>query len=79
MQSLCDQVYAWLCDVAVVFDLVFELVVLNKVVEFVAKAPARLVVVFVYFVVGEDVVYAAGLDALLVATLQALEPRLPLC
>ena len=36
LQSFRDQVYAWLRDVAVVFDLVFELVVLDEVIKFVA-------------------------------------------
>lgn len=66
-------------DVAVVFDLVFKLVVLDEVVKLVAQSAPRLIVVLVYFVVGKDVVDTPGLDALLVATLQALESRLSPC
>ena len=79
LQPLGDKVYARLRDVAVVFDLVFKLVVLDEVVKLVAQSAPRLIVVLVYFVVGKDVVDAPGLDALLVATLQALESRLFPC
>jgi hypothetical protein len=36
LQPLGDQVYARLCDIAVILDLVFELVVLDEVVKLVA-------------------------------------------
>jgi hypothetical protein len=76
---LRDQIYAWLCDVSVVLDLVLELVILNKVVEFVEARSSRFVDVLVRFVVGEYVVYTASTRAFLVASLQALESRLPSC
>lgn len=62
-----------MCHISIVFNFVFELVVLNKSIELVTESP-RLVRVFVDFVVGKDIVNTARFDALFMATLQALEP-----
>jgi hypothetical protein len=60
-----------LCDVAVVFDLVLELVLFDEVVELPAKS-SRFVDVVDCFVVGENVVDAARFALFLVAALEAL-------
>jgi hypothetical protein len=68
-----------LCDIAIVFDLVLELVFLDKVGEFVETRTPRLVDVVIRLLIGKDVVDAARLALLLVTALQALEPGLRWC
>jgi hypothetical protein len=63
-----------LCDVPVVFDFVFELVVLDEIVEFVY--PSSPLLVFVCVVVRENIVNAANSWGRFVAALQTLEPAL---
>lgn len=59
-----------MCDIPVVFDLVFKLVFFNKVVEFPTKSPGLIDVVNRLFV-REYVVDAARLALLLVTALEA--------
>lgn len=68
---MCDEVDSWLCDVAVVFDLVLELVFFDEIVELPAES-SRLVDVITCFVVGEDVVYATGFALFFVTALETL-------
>ena len=71
LQSLCDEADARLCHVAVVFDLVLELVFFDEVVEFAAESPG-LVEVVGSLLVREDVIDATRLALLFVAALQTL-------
>ena len=59
-----------MCDIAVIFDLVLELILLDEVVELAAKS-SRLVDVVDRFFVREDIVNTARLALLLVTTLEA--------
>jgi hypothetical protein len=68
---LCDEADARLCHIAVVFDLVLELVFFDEVVELAAES-SGLVDVVGSLLIGEDVVDATRLALFFVAALQAL-------
>ena len=59
-----------MCDVAVIFDFVLELVFFDEVVELSTKPP-RLVDIVDRFFIREDIVNAAGFSFFLMTTLKA--------
>jgi hypothetical protein len=78
MQTARDHGYARLPDLTVVFNIVLESVLFDKIGEFVFESPSEASPAFILFslvlIVREDVIDAARtIRALLVAALQALE------